>query len=136
MLEAGIKNTIDMIVTDEKTAKAVGSGGLEVFATPALIALAEKTAYESVVPYLEEGQGTVGTNIDIKHIAATPVGMRVVCETELIEFDASNPRRLLFSVNVYDEVEKIAEGTHERFVINNDKFMGKAEGKSPRIEKG
>lgn len=135
MLEAGIKNTIDMIVTDEKTAKAVGSGGLEVFATPALIALAEKTAYESVVPYLEEGQGTVGTNIDIKHIAATPVGMRVVCETELIEFDASNPRRLLFSVNVYDEVEKIAEGTHERFVINNDKFMGKAEGKSPRIEK-
>lgn len=125
-----------MIVTDEKTAKAVGSGGLEVLATPALIALAEKTAYESVVPYLEEGQGTVGTNIDIKHIAATPVGMRVVCETELIEFDASNPRRLLFSVNVYDEVEKIAEGTHERFVINNDKFMGKAEGKSPRIEKG
>lgn len=130
MLEAGIKNTIDMIVTDEKTAKAVGSGGLEVFATPALIALAEKTAYESVVPYLEEGQGTVGTNIDIKHIAATPVGMRVVCETELIEFDASNPRRLLFSVNVYDEVEKIAEGTHERFVINNDKFMGKAGGKA------
>ena len=100
MLEAGIKNTIDMIVTEEKTAKAVGSGGLEVFATPALIALAEKTAYESVVPYLEEGQGTVGTNIDIKHIAATPVGMRVVCETEQIEFDASNPRRLLFSVNV------------------------------------
>ena len=130
MLEAGIKNTIDMIVTDEKTAKAVGSGGLEVFATPALIALAEKTAYESVVPYLEEGQGTVGTNIDIKHIAATPVGMRVVCETELIEFDASNPRRLLFSVNVYDEVEKIAEGTHERFIINNDKFMGKAGGKA------
>ena len=136
MLEAGIKNTKDMIVTEENTAKAVGSGGLEVFATPALIALAEKTAYESVVPYLEEGQGTVGTNIDIKHIAATPVGMRVVCETELIEFDASNPRRLLFSVNVYDEVEKIAEGTHERFIINNDKFMGKAEGKSPRIEKG
>lgn len=135
MLAAGIKNTKDMIVTEEKTAKAVGSGGLEVFATPALIALAEKTAYESVVPYLEDGQGTVGTNIDIKHIAATPVGMRVVCETELIEFDASNPRRLLFSVNVYDEVEKIAEGTHERFVINNDKFMGKAEGKSPRIEK-
>lgn len=130
MLEAGIKNTKDMIVTDEKTAKAVGSGGLEVLATPALIALAEKTAYESVVPYLEEGQGTVGTNIDIKHIAATPVGMRVVCETELIEFDASNPRRLLFSVNVYDEVEKIAEGTHERFIINNDKFMGKAGGKA------
>lgn len=136
MLEAGIKNKKDMIVTEENTAKAVGSGGLEVFATPALIALAEKTAYESVIPYLEEGQGTVGTNINIKHIAATPIGMKVVCETELIEFDIDKPRRLLFSVNVYDEVEKIAEGTHERFVINNDKFMGKAEGKSPRIEKG
>ena len=127
MLEAGIKN---MIVTEENTAKAVGSGGLEVFATPALIALAEKTAYESVIPYLEEGQGTVGTNINIKHIAATPIGMKVVCETELIEFDIDKPRRLLFSVNVYDEVEKIAEGTHERFIINNDKFMGKAGGKA------
>lgn len=130
MLEAGIKNKKDMIVTEENTAKAVGSGGLEVFATPALIALAEKTAYESVIPYLEEGQGTVGTNINIKHIAATPIGMKVVCETELIEFDIDKPRRLLFSVNVYDEVEKIAEGTHERFIINNDKFMGKAGGKA------
>ncbi len=129
MLEAGIKNTKDMIVTEENTAKAVGSGGLEVFATPALIALAEKTAYESVLPYLEEGQGTVGTSIDIKHIAATPKGMRVVCETELIEVDANNPRRLLFSVNVYDEVEKIAEGIHERFIIKNDRFIEKAEGK-------
>lgn len=130
MLEAGIKNKKDMIVTEENTAKAVGRGGLEVFATPALIALAEKTAYESVIPYLEEGQGTVGTNINIKHIAATPIGMKVVCETELIEFDIDKPRRLLFSVNVYDEVEKIAEGTHERFIINNDKFMGKAGGKA------
>ena len=136
MLEAGIINKSDMIVTKERTAKAVGSGGLDVFATPALIALAEKTAYESVIPYLEEGQSTVGTYIDIKHIAATPVGMKVICETELIEVDSDKHRRLLFSVNVYDEVEKIAEGTHERFIIDNDKFMGKAEGKSPRIEKG
>ncbi|MBQ8950948.1 MAG: thioesterase family protein [Eubacterium sp.] len=134
MLEAGIINKSDMIVTEERTAKAVGSGGLDVFATPALIALAEKTAYESVIPYLEEGQSTVGTNIDIKHIAATPVGMKVVCETELIEVDSDKHRRLLFSVNVYDEVEKIAEGTHERFIIDKDRFMGKVEEKIRRIK--
>lgn len=129
MLETGIIGKEEMIVNEENTARTVGSGGLEVFATPALIALAEKTAFESVLPYLEKGQGTVGTHIDIKHIAATPVGMKVVCETELIEVDDIKHRRLVFSVNVYDEVEKIAEGTHERFIIDNDRFMEKAERK-------
>lgn len=130
MLETGIIGKEEMIVNEENTARTVGSGGLEVFATPALIALAEKTAFESVLPYLEKGQGTVGTHIDIKHIAATPVGMKVVCETELIEVDDIKHRRLVFSVNVYDEVEKIAEGTHERFIIDNDRFMEKAERKT------
>ena len=129
MLETGIIGKEEMIVNEENTARTVGSGGLEVFATPALIALAEKTAFESVLPYLEKGQGTVGTHIDIKHIAATPVGMKVVCETELIEVNDIKHRRLVFSVNVYDEVEKIAEGTHERFIIDNDRFMEKAERK-------
>jgi Predicted thioesterase len=129
MLETGIIGKEEMIVNEENTARTVGSGGLEVFATPALIALAEKTAFESVLPYLEKGQGTVGTHIDIKHIAATPVGMKVVCETELIEVDSIKHRRLVFSVNIYDEVEKIAEGTHERFIIDNDRFMEKAERK-------
>ena len=126
MLETGIIGKDEMIVTEENTASAVGSGGLDVFATPSLIALAEKTAFQSVMPYLEEGQGTVGTHIDIKHIAATPVGMKVFCETELIEIDEVKHRRLVFSVNVYDEVEKIAEGTHERFIIDNDRFLEKA----------
>ena len=123
MLETGIIGKDEMIVTEENTASAVGSGGLDVFATPSLIALAEKTAFQSVLPYLEEGQGTVGTHIDIKHIAATPVGMKVFCETELIEVDKVKHRRLVFSVNVYDEVEKIAEGTHERFIIDSDRFF-------------
>ena len=105
MLNKGIIGKEELIVTEENTAKAVGSGGLEVFATPALIALAEKTAFQSVAEHLEEGQSTVGTHIDIKHIAATPVGMKVTCETELIEVDSENPRRLVFSVNIYDEVE-------------------------------
>ena len=132
MLNKGIIGKEELIVIEENTAKAVGSGGLEVFATPALIALAEKTAFQSVAEHLEEGQSTVGTHIDIKHIAATPVGMKVTCETELIEVDSENPRRLVFSVNVYDEVEKIAEGTHERFIIYSERFQNKANGKSEK----
>ena len=132
MLNKGIIGKDELIVTEENTAKAVGSGGLEVFATPALIALAEKTAFQSVAEHLEEEQSTVGTHIDIKHIAATPVGMKVTCETELIEVDSENPRRLVFSVNIYDEVEKIAEGTHERFIIYSERFQNKANGKSEK----
>lgn len=132
MLNKGIIGKEELIVTEENTAKAVGSGGLEVFATPALIALAEKTAFQSVAEHLEEGQSTVGTHIDIKHIAATPVGMKVTCETELIEVDSENPRRLVFSVSIYDEVEKIAEGTHERFIIYSERFQNKANGKSEK----
>ena len=129
MLETGIKGKEELTVTEEITAKVVGSGGLEVFATPMMIALSEKTALTSIIPYLEEGQSTVGTKVDIAHIAATPVGMKVTCETELIEIDR---RRLVFSVNVYDEVEKIAEGTHERFIVDNEKFISKAYGKADR----
>ena len=129
MLETGIKGKEELTVTEEITAKVVGSGGLEVFATPMMIALSEKTALTSIMPYLEEGQSTVGTKIDIAHIAATPVGMKVTCETELIEIDR---RRLVFSVNVYDEIEKIAEGTHERFIVDNEKFISKAYGKADR----
>ena len=127
MLETGIIGKEEMLVTDADTAKALGSGGLNVFATPAMIALSEKTALTSILQYLPEGQSTVGTKVDMAHIAATPVGMKVRCETELIEIDR---RRLVFSVNVYDEVEKIAEGTHERFIVDNAKFQTKADAKS------
>ncbi len=126
MLQLGIKGNQEILVTDKDTAKAVGSGGLNVFATPAMIALAEKTALQSILEYLSEGESTVGTKLDISHIAATPVGLKVSCETELIEIDR---RRLVFSVNVFDEVEKIGEGTHERFIVNDEKFMTKAESK-------
>ena len=127
MIETGIIGTEEMLVTDAVTANVLGSGGLNVFATPAMIALSEKTALKSVLSYLPEGQSTVGTKVDISHIAATPVGMKVRCETELIEVDR---RRLVFSVNVYDEVEKIAEGTHERFIVDDNKFQTKADSKN------
>jgi len=92
MLEAGIKGRQEVMVTDENSAAAVGSGLLPVFATPAMVALMEKTAWMSVAPYLNDGEGTVGTKLEIAHNAATPVGMQVWCESELVEVDG---RRLV-----------------------------------------
>lgn len=126
MLEVGIKGKKEIIVTEEKTAKTMGSGTLDVFATPAMIALMENTAYESIAGELEEGSGTVGTELRVKHVAATPVGMKITCETELIAIDG---RALTFSVKAYDEMGLIGEGEHERFVILEEKFQSKANAK-------
>ena len=126
MLEAGIKGEQSVEVVYENTATAVGSGVLEVFGTPCRLALMEKTASESVAPYLEEGCGSVGTQVTISHVAATPIGMTVRCETELTEVDG---RRLVFKVAAYDEAGLIGEGTHERFIVQNEKFQTKANNK-------
>ncbi len=126
MLEAGIKGTKEIMVTNENTAKTMESGTLDVFATPAMIALMENTAYESVASELEEGSGTVGTALNVKHVAATPVGMKVTCETELIKVDG---RALTFSVKAFDEKGLIGEGEHERFIVFNEKFQAKADAK-------
>lgn len=126
MLTEGIKGYAKLTVTEELSAKSMGSGTLMVFATPAMIALMEKTAWESVQPELEEGSGTVGTALNVKHVAATPMGMKVTCETELIKVEG---RALTFSVKAYDEAGLIGEGTHERFVVYNEKFQAKADAK-------
>ena len=126
MLTTGIKGKQELVVTKENTAKAMGSGTLEVFATPAMIALMEKTAYESVAPELEEGSGTVGTALNVKHVGASPVGMKITCESELVKVDG---RALTFSVKAYDEKGLIGEGEHERFIIYNEKFQAKADAK-------
>ncbi len=125
-MDTGIKGYKEITVTKELTAISLGSGDLEVYATPAMIALMEETASESVKPRLEAGQGSVGTCIAIKHLAATPIGMRVRCESELVEVDG---RRLVFHITAYDEKDKIGEGTHERFIISNDKFQSKVNSK-------
>ena len=122
-METGLQGRGEQIVTDDLTAKAIGSGQLAVFATPALAALIENTAWRSVTDKLEPGQGTVGTMLNIAHIAPTPVGRSVRCETELIEVDR---RRLVFSAVVFDETGKIAEGTHERFIVDNERFLQNA----------
>ena len=119
-LEPGLKFSVNYTVTDKDTAAAYGSGGLDVLATPKLVALMENAALNCVKPHLDEGMDTVGT------LAATPVGMNVRAEAELIEVDR---RRLVFSVKAYDEVELVGEGTHERFVVSMDKFVAKCNSK-------
>ena len=113
-------------MTAEMSAARVGSGLVDVFATPMLVALVEQTCYESVLPHLDEGQGTVGTLVNVSHLSATPIGMRVWCESELTEVDR---RRLVFKVKAFDECGLIGEGTHERFVIDTAKFMEKLKSK-------
>ncbi len=127
-MQIGTKNTLERKVTEELSALSMGSGTLRVFATPAMIALIEETCWRSVAQQLEEGQGTVGTLLNVKHLAPTPLGMTVKCESELIEVDG---RRILFSVNVYDETGLVGSGTHERFIINESKFQAKANSKLP-----
>ncbi len=126
MLEKGILGKSETIVTEADTAKAMGSGELSVYATPAMIALMEETAYKSVTSMLEEGMGSVGTSIEVKHISASPTGMKITCESELLEVDG---RRLVFRVTAFDETGKIGEGLHERFLIDKKSFQNKADRK-------
>ena len=126
MLQPGIKGHKEQVVTTAMSAARVGSGLVDVFATPMLVALVEQTCYESVLPKLDEGQGTVGTLVNVSHVSATPIGMRVWCDSELVEVDR---RRLVFSVKAYDEAGPIGEGTHERFVIDTARFMAKLQEK-------
>ena len=118
----GSKGRAACVVNDQNTAAAVGSGLLPVFATPQMIALMENAAVDATQASLEEGQGTVGTRLDVSHDSATPVGMQVWAEAEVTAVDG---RKLTFAVTAYDE----AGPTHERFIIQNDKFLAKAQGK-------
>lgn len=128
-IEAGIKGKKEYVVTEGLTAAAVGSGLLPVYGTPYMIALMEETCHTSVEEFLEDGQGTVGISISIKHTAATPIGMKVWCESELIEVDG---KRMVFKVKAFDEAGPIGEGEHQRFIIDNERFMEKAAAKIKR----
>ena len=126
MLTVGIQGEKKEQVTQENTALTMKSGALKVYATPAMIALMEQAAYKSVAAELEEGKGTVGTLMNVSHISATPLGMEVTAKSELVEIDR---KRLVFKVEAFDERGRIGEGTHERFVIDNEKFQEKANNK-------
>jgi len=126
-LSVGLQGEARVTVDESNTAIAHGSGTVSVLATPALIALLEKAAQNSVAPFLEAGSTTVGTMVNIKHLAATPVGLKVTATSRLAELDG---RRLLFEVEVKDEVEVVATGVHERFIVKMDSFMKRAANKS------
>ncbi|MZP29338.1 thioesterase [Heliobacterium undosum] len=121
-ITVGLKGFKEEKVTADNTAIKYGSGGVEVYATPAMIGLMEGAALAAVDPLLPEGMATVGTYIAASHLAATPVGMTVRCEAELTEVDG---KKLVFKVVAFDEAEKIGEGVHHRFVIQTERFLAK-----------
>jgi predicted thioesterase len=118
----GLRHREQLVVEHKDTAAVYGSGALEVFATPAMIALMEKTCLTSVCDKIGEGNTTVGISVKIKHLKASPVGSVIRCESVLIEVDR---RRLVFEVKCYDNEILIGEGLHERFVVDSMKFMEK-----------
>ena len=122
-MEIGMKCTKQIKVEEKDTAETYGSGTLRVFATPAMIALMENTAMNAVADGLEDGEATVGTEINVKHLSATPVGGTVTCEAELTEVDG---RQLVFSVKAFDDKGPIGEGIHKRFIIKTEKFLTNA----------
>lgn len=119
-IKEGISSVMEMTVTENETASKYGSGDLEVFATPAMIALIENTAKSCVGLHLPCGYSTVGIEINVKHIKSTPVGMKVRCEVFLERVEG---KRLYFNVEAMDDKGKIGEGTHIRYIVNCDDFM-------------
>ena len=131
MLTTGIKGHLELTVTEDKLASKVGSGLVNVFATPMMIAAIEQTAAESVQKELQEGCTTVGTLVNVSHVAATPEGMMVMVDTELTEV-SPNGRMLTFKVTAADEAGLIGEGTHQRAVVFKERFEEKASAKAGR----
>lgn len=126
MINVGTKGRAEAFVTKENTAATMKSGSLEVFATPALVALMEEAACNALENDLEEGTTTVGIHMDVQHAAATPLGMKVRAIATVIEVDN---RKITFQVEAQDEKDLIGKATHSRFIVKKDKFMEKTNAK-------
>ncbi len=125
-VKVGLQNVVAEEVTPEKTARAMGSGSLPVYATPAMTCLMEKAATEALENLVPEGWTTVGISLHVAHKAATPVGMKVRAEAEVTAVEG---RKVTFTVRAFDDKEEIGTGSHERFAVQKDKFLSKAEAK-------
>lgn len=125
-LATGMTGEKNEMVTPENTAIRYGSGAVAVYATPAMIGLMEGAAVNAICSHLPSGSSTVGVALSVQHTAATPIGLGVRATAELVEIDR---RRLVFSVKAFDEKEQIGSGTHERFIIDIEKFLAKADAK-------
>ncbi len=127
-LEPGLTGRASTVVTEDKTAYALGSGNVMAYSTPSMIALLEAAAIDAVQSHLGDGQTSVGIGLNIKHTAATPVGMAVNAAATLKEVDG---RRLVFDVSASDEIELIGQGTHERFIVDRERFEKRVRDKQP-----
>ncbi len=125
-LNPGLRGEARLMVREEDTAQHLGSGNVAVLATPRMIALMEKASVKAVDHLLPPGQATVGSEIRVRHLAATPQGIEVTVCSELVEVEG---RRLTFKVEAFDEREKVGEGTHIRFIIDLDRFREKVKAK-------
>jgi fluoroacetyl-CoA thioesterase len=125
-LTPGLTAEIKHIVTDADTASKWGSGLVPVFSTPALVGLMESAAVAALAGHLAPGQTSVGGRIDVRHLAATPVGMQVRARAELTGVEG---RKLIFKVEAWDEVELIGEAEHERFIVDEARFLGRIQAK-------
>lgn len=121
-ITVGMKGEVSTLVEREDTAYEVGSGSLLVYATPCMVALMEGAACEAIADSLPEDKTSVGVQLTISHLAATPVGMEVRAEAEVIEVDKNT---VTFSVTAYDESGKIGEGTHKRAIVSSQRFLDK-----------
>ena len=121
-ITVGLKGRAETVVSDSNTAQAACSGALPVFGTPFMCALMEEAAWKSIAPHLEPGQSTVGTKLDITHDSATPVGMKVWAESEVTQVDG---KRLVLKVAAFDERGPIGQGTHERCIVTDERFLSK-----------
>ena len=122
MLQPGISAEVKFVVTDELTAKTVGSGTLDVLATPVMIARLEQAAWTSVAPHLAEGEGTVGTLMHAKHLSPTPVGLEVRAEAEVTAVEG---KKISFAITAFDEAGEIGKATHTRVLVNSERFLEK-----------
>jgi fluoroacetyl-CoA thioesterase len=127
-LRPGLVGEASIIVDSTNLATAFGSGAIDVFATPALVALMEQAASLAVEPALAAGMITVGTRVDVRHLAATAAGDTVRARAELVEIDR---RRLVFRVEAFDSVERVGEGTHERMIVDRQRLLERAHAKRP-----
>jgi predicted thioesterase len=127
-LQPGISHEFSRIVSRDMSAEFLGEKYTPVYSTPAMIWDLEEAARIALHPYLDEGEESVGTEINVKHLAATPVGMKVTLRAELLEL---NQRRCVFKVEAFDEKEKIGEGMIERFIINVARFAERVQAKLP-----
>ena len=122
-ITVGMKAEVGTLVEREDTAKEVGSGSLLVYATPCMVALMEGAACEAIEDALSENETTVGTELNIQHLSATPVGLDVRAEAEVIAVEG---KVITFEVRAFDEAGPIGKGTHKRVLVNSQKFLDKA----------